>query len=81
MPIDLNIPFPSEAEALRKQAEVERDWTPTQRLRAMLDLLAAGEKLSKAGTIRIAQLKYHDELEKEENRRMMEVIAQHVVRG
>ncbi len=79
MPIDLGIVFPTEAEALRRQAEAERDLTPTQRLHALIDLLSAAELLSNAGTARRGQLQYHDEMEKEWQRRMKEFFKQHGV--
>jgi len=79
MAIHLKIPFPSEAAVLRKQVSAERDWTPTQRLRAVADALAAAEALSRAGQVREAQLKYHEELEAEWRRRLKEFIQRHAL--
>jgi hypothetical protein len=78
MPFHLAIPFPSEAEALRKTARVEQQWTPTQRLFAVVDALCAAEAFSQAGGVREAQLKYHHSLEEEWQRRMKEFIKQYV---
>lgn len=78
MAFHLAIPFPSEAEALRKHAQAERRWTATQRLWAVADALAAGEALSRAGGMHEAQLRYQQTLEEEWRRRMQEFIQQHV---
>jgi hypothetical protein len=78
MPLKLQIPFAAEAEALRKQLRGERRLTPSQRLRAVADAVAAAEALSHAGKVREAQLRYHQGLEKEWQRRMKEFIARHV---
>ena len=78
MAFHLAIPFPSEADALRKHAQAEQGWTATQRLLAVADALAAGEAMSLAGGLREAQLRYHLSLEEEWRRRMKEFIKQHV---
>lgn len=78
MAFHLPIAFPSEAEALRQQAQAEQCWTPTQRLLAVADILAASEVLSQAGGVRAAQLQYHQGLEDDWRRRMREFIQQHV---
>ena len=78
MAFQLAIPFPSEAEALRVLAQEQRRWTATQRLSAVVDVLAAGEALSHAGGVREAQLQYHLSLEEDWRRRMKEFIQQHV---
>jgi hypothetical protein len=57
----------------------ERQWTPAQRLLAVVDALAAAEALSQAGTVRKAQLKYHEDLEEEWRRRMKEFIKRHAL--
>jgi len=77
MSFHLAIPFPSEAEALRKQSRVEQKWTGMQKLFAVIDALAAAEVFSLAGGVREAQLKYHQSLEEEWQRRMKEFIKQH----
>jgi hypothetical protein len=78
MPVQLPIAFPSEAEALRQYCLAQAGWTPTQRLLAVVDTLAAAEALSEAGGRREEQLKYQQGLEDEWRRRMMEFIKQHV---
>ena len=78
MALHLTIPFPSEAEALRKQLQLEQHWTPTQRLLAVVDAPAAAEAVSQSGMVRDAQLKYHQRLEEEWQKRMKEFIQHHV---
>jgi hypothetical protein len=75
----LPIPFPTEPSELRKQLAAERQWTLAQRLLAVVDALAAAEALSQAGTVREAQLKYHEDLEEEWRRRMKEFIKRHAL--
>jgi hypothetical protein len=72
------IPFPSEAEALRKLVRAELRMTPMQRWAAVVDVLATAEVLSRAGGVREAQLKYQQGLEEEWRRRMREFIKHHV---
>src|SRR5579871_3888098 len=55
MSFHLAIPFASEAEALRKHLQREQQWSPGQRLLAVVDALAAVEALSRAGRVREAQ--------------------------
>lgn len=78
MSFHLAIPFASEAEALRKHLQREQQWSPGQRLLAVVDALAAVEALSRAGRVREAQLKYHRDLENAWRRQMKEFIRQHV---
>jgi predicted secreted protein len=78
MAFHLAVPFPSEAEALQKQAQAERHLTATQRLAAVADALAAVEALSRAGGLREAQLAYQQAQEDEWRRRMAEFIKKHV---
>ena len=54
MPIHDAVAFASEAAALHKHLRAEQHWTPTQRLLAVADALAAVEALSQAGTVRDA---------------------------
>ena len=77
MTLELGIPFPSEAEALRKEASAIRHWTPQQRWQAVVDTIVTAEALSRAGTVREAQLRYQQRLEDEWRRRMKEFIQQH----
>ena len=78
MEFHLAIPFPSEAEALRKDLQAARGWTASQRLFAVADALAAAEALSQAGEVRAAQLHYHERLEAEWRQGMKEFVKQHV---
>lgn len=78
MPFQLAVPFPSEAEALRRHLQTEQRLTPGQRLSAVADALAAVEALSQASGVRHAQLQYHQHLEDEWQRLMREFIQQHV---
>jgi hypothetical protein len=78
MPSPLQIRFPSEAEALRKHLQMEQRLTPTQRLLAVADAVLAADTLSRAGLVREAQLRYHQNLEDEWRRRMKEFIDRHV---
>jgi len=76
--MSVNLPaFRSEAAELRRQIDAERDLTPTQRLRAVADALAAAEKLSKSGGRRTAQLEYHRRSEEEWRQRMSEFISKY----
>jgi hypothetical protein len=77
MGFHLAIPFPSEAEALRKDTQAARAWTASRRLLAVADALAAAEALSQAGEVRAAQLRYHERLEAEWRRRMQEFLKEH----
>jgi hypothetical protein len=79
MAIRLAIPFPTERSELRSQFAAERHWTLAQRLLAVVDALAAAEALFQAGTVREAQLKYHEDLEEEWRRRMKEFIQRHAL--
>jgi hypothetical protein len=79
MAIHFGIPFPTERSELRRQLAAERQWTLAQRLLAVVDALAAAEALSKSGTVREAQLKYHEDLEEEWRRRMKEFIKLHAL--
>jgi hypothetical protein len=74
----LAIAFPSEAEKLRRYCQAHQGWSPTQRLLAVVDTLAAAEALSQAGGRHQAQLAYQRSLEEEWRRRMMEFIKDHV---
>jgi len=78
MPVNLPISFPSERARLQRLAEDAQGLTPTQRLLAVADALAAAEALSAAGGIRDAQLEYHQRREEEWQRIMKEFIAKHV---
>jgi hypothetical protein len=75
--IDLGIPFPSEAEALRQHAREERDLSPAQRLKLADDLTHTAITLSKAGGVYPAAIKRHEALEAEWRQRMLEFIAKH----
>ena len=77
MALHLTIAFPSEARALREQMQSNQG-TPTQRLQAVVDALAATEAISHAGAVRPAQLQYHAHQEEEWQRRMKEFITKHV---
>ena len=77
MSLDLPISFPSEVSRLERQVEIERSWTPTQRLAAVADALAAAEALSLAGGRRAEQLEYHERCEQQWRQRMKEFIARH----
>lgn len=72
------IPFPSEPEALYKQARAERRLTAQQRILAVADLVTAGETLARAGGVYEAQRQYQQRLEDEWRRCMREFIQQHV---
>jgi hypothetical protein len=78
MAVRVAIAFPSEAEALRKQAQAERRLTPVQRLQAVADVVAAAEALARAGNGWAAQREHQRRLEEEWRRRIKEFIAQHV---
>jgi hypothetical protein len=80
MRIDFPMVFPSEAEELRRRAEVARKLTPSERLWAAADALAAAERLSQAGNCRALQLEYHQRCEEEWRRRMSQFIREHVGR-
>lgn len=71
------IPFPSEAEALSKQAQAVRHLTALERMLAVADLLTAGETLARAGGVYEAQCQYQQRLEDEWRRRMQEFIQEH----
>ncbi|MBI2194844.1 MAG: hypothetical protein HYU36_22920 [Planctomycetes bacterium] len=77
----LPIHFPSESEQIRQQAQAERLLSPAQRFRALLDALAAAERMSNAGGCRPAQLRYHQRCEEEWQRFMKQFIAQHAASG
>jgi hypothetical protein len=77
MTFRLAIAFPSEADALRKEAQAIRTWTPTQRLAAVVDALSAVETLSQAGGVRAAQLEYQRRLEEDWRCRIQEFIKHH----
>jgi hypothetical protein len=79
MAIHLTIPFPTERSELQRQLAAERQWMPARCLLAVGDALAAAEALSQAGTVREAQLKYHEDLEEEWRRRMKEFIKRHAL--
>ncbi len=80
MSLDLPIAFPSDVSRLQRQVELERDWTPTQRLQAVVDLLAVAEALSIAGGRRAQQLEYHERCEQQWRQRMKEFIARQLER-
>jgi hypothetical protein len=77
-----NLPmvFPSEAAELRRHVEVARKLTPSERLWAAADALAAAERLSLAGDCRALQLEYHQRCEEEWRRRMSQFITEHTGR-
>jgi len=76
--VQFGLRFPSEAEALYRQCEEFKDWSPEQRLGAVADLNRAVEALSLAGGVREEQLKYHEQQEEEWQRIMREFIKEHV---
>ncbi|MBI2807841.1 MAG: hypothetical protein HYX68_22900 [Planctomycetes bacterium] len=78
MAFSLGIRFPSEADAIRKQVQAQAGKSPGQKFLAALDVLDVAEKFSRAGTIRLEQLKIHARLEEDWQRRMKEFIKQHV---
>jgi hypothetical protein len=78
MGVHLPIVFPSEAEQLRRQAELTRDMTPGQRILAVLELLGVAESLSRSGGHWEAQLAYQAQCESEWHDRMKEFFAAHV---
>ena len=56
---DLTISFPSEVTRLERQVEAERDWTATQRIAAVAEMLKAVKALAAAGGRSAGQLEYH----------------------
>lgn len=75
---DPRISFPPESEALRRRVNAERHLTPTERVFAVLETLAAAERMSLSGKVREAQLAYHQRCEEEWHRCMSEFIRQNV---
>ena len=75
--VPLEAVFLSEAEALRQHLRMEKDLTPSQRLHAVGDILAAAAALSQAGKMREAQVRHQIGLEEDWRRRMKEFIALH----
>ncbi len=79
MLLDLTISFPSEVSRLERQAEIERDWTATQRIAAVAQTLKAVRALASAGGRSAGQLEYHERCERKWQQRMKEFIAKHAV--
>lgn len=77
MRVHLPIPFPSEAEQLRLQAEAEKGMSATERLLAVADALVAVESISLAGSQRKRQLEYHRNQEETWKKIMKKFIEQH----
>ena len=77
MLLDLPISFPSEVSRLQRQAEIERDWTATQRIAAVAQTLKAVRALASAGGRSAGQLEYHERCERQWQQRMKEFIAKH----
>ena len=77
MSLDLPISFPSEVSRLERQVEIERSWTPTQRIAAVADTLAVVKALASAGGRSAQQLEYHERCEQQWRQRMKEFIARH----
>jgi len=78
MPVNIPISFPSERDKLQRLAEDARGLTPTQRMLAVVDALAAADALSEAGGIRDAQLEYEQRCKEEWRQIMKEFIAKHL---
>jgi hypothetical protein len=77
MLLDRTISFPSEASRLERQAEIQRDWTATQRIAAVVETLKAVRALALAGGRSTGQLEYHERCERQWQQRMKEFIAKH----
>ena len=77
MGLDLPISFPSEVSRLRRQVQLERDWTPTQRIAAVCESVKLVRALAAAGGRAAEQLAYHERCERQWQQRMKEFIARH----
>jgi hypothetical protein len=74
---DLSISFPSEVSRLERQVEIERGWTATQRIAAVVESLKAVRALAAAGGRSAGQLEYHERCERQWQQRIKEFIAEH----
>lgn len=77
MSFDLPISFPSEVSRLRRQVEIEGNWTSTQRIAAVAQTLKAVKALASAGGRSAGQLEYHQRCERQWQQRIKEFIAKH----
>ncbi len=71
------IRFPNEAETIRRDAEAFRRLSPTERLRAILDLIASGLSLMEHSPRREAAQRLRDAQEAEWQRLQKELFARH----
>ncbi len=74
---DIPISFPSQVERVKRQVEVERDWTPTQRIAAVAESVKLVKMLAAAGGRSAEQIEYKERCEREWKQRMKEFIAKH----
>ncbi len=77
MSFNLPISFPSEVSRLRRQVEMERNWTATQRIAAVAQSLEVVQALAAAGGRSAQQIEYHERCEREWRQRMKEFMAKH----
>jgi hypothetical protein len=76
--MDLPFQFPNEADAIYKEAEAFRHLSPTERLLAILDLIASGTALLNQSPHREASLRLQRAHEAEWQRVQKELFARHV---
>jgi hypothetical protein len=77
MSLNLPISFPSEAERIRRQVEIQRDWTPTQRIAAVCESVDVINALAAAGGKAAEQFEYRQRCKRQSLQKLKEFMAKH----